>query len=282
MAATPRLGVVGSANVDLVVWVATLPEPGETIRARRYERLPGGKGANQAAAAAALGMDTSLFAAVGGDDDGAFLRDTLNTYGVTTTGVTVSSRATGRALIAVDEAGENTIVIIAGANETIDLRNQPLEECDVVLAQCEIPVAAVIEASRRAKRFILNVAPALELPNEVFRACEVVIVNHIEARSVPLEDIENCVITEGAQGARLLRRGEEIFRCVPPEVHAVDTVGAGDAFCAALAVHLARGGALVDALQYATTAGALATLDVGAQGARPTHQEVQQWLSREL
>ena len=276
------VGVVGSANVDLVVRVRSLPLAGETVLGDDLRQLSGGKGANQAAASAVLGAATTFIGAVGSNANGTWLIDQLAQRGVRTEEVRRSSQPTGTALIVVDDAGENTIVVAPGANATLSLDGTDVAAFDVVLAQLEIPLDTVVDAARRAKRFVLNAAPARDIPDELLERSAVVIVNETEAAHIDVSRVSHLVVTLGARGAQYLIDGVVVATAQPPAVDVVDTVGAGDTFCAAFCVQLALGASPQEALSYAVTAGALATLNVGAQGSLPTHEEVLAWLPPEL
>lgn len=277
----PRLGVVGSCNVDLVVRCHDLPRPGETIIGEDLRRLPGGKGANQAAAASHLGADVSFIGCVGSDADGDWLIEALRKHGVQDDLVQRAHRPTGTAFIIVNDLGENEIVVTPGANEELNISDIDLLQFDVVLAQLEVSSAIIEEAARRSNSFILNIAPASAVKQETLEFCAVVIANELEANSVDLNSLAHCVVTLGAKGAVHYRYGREIARAQAPIVDAVDTVGAGDVFCAAYAIEFARGSNPQQALRFSVTAGALATLSNGAQGALPNQSEVQRWLARE-
>lgn len=277
----PRVGVVGSCNVDLVVRCEHLARPGETILGGDVERAAGGKGANQAAAAAHLGATVTMVASVGRDDEGDWLLEKLAGHGVITELVSRSSRPTGTAFITVENSGENQIVVSLGANQDLDVRGIDLDPFDVVLAQLEITASAIDDVARRSRRLILNAAPARPVDPLTLRRCDVVIANEIEAEQFDLAALEHCVLTLGARGAVHYRRGCEVARVAAKHVVPVDTVGAGDVFCAAYAVASARGGSDEDVLGFAVAAGSLATLARGAQGALPTTEEVRQWLARE-
>lgn len=278
--ASPRIGVVGTANVDLVVRCRRLARPGETVLGDDVVRLSGGKGANQAAAAARLGADVWLMAALGDDASGQWLLEVLRGHGVHDDYVRRSARPTGTAFITVDDAGENEIVVSSGANADLDIADVDLGIFDVVLAQMEIPTSVLNDAARRSRRFILNVAPAAPVDPDTLKRCAVVIANEVEAESFDLSTLEHCVVTMGAGGAVHYAHGREVVRAGALNIEPVDTVGAGDVFCAAYAVMWARGSAAQDALSYAVTAGSLATMALGAQGALPTHEEVTTWLAR--
>lgn len=277
----PRVGVVGSCNVDYVVRVAHLARRGETVQGADVVRLPGGKGANQAVAAARLGASVDMIGCVGGDADAEVVLATLREAGVSTDLVSRSARPTGAAYISVDDEGENTIVLSPGANVDLNVSNSALESYDVVLAQLEVPPAAVAEAASRARRLVLNAAPVVAIDEDLLGQCAVVIVNEVEAASLDLARLGHAVITLGERGAVHLRFAREVARVTAPRVTALDTVGAGDAFCAAYAVRYALGADAYDALSYAVVAGALATRASGAQGSLATDEEVRTWLARE-
>ena len=274
------MGVVGSCNVDYVVRVAHLARPGETVRGDDVAHLPGGKGANQAVAAARLGAAVTMIGCVGEDADGDLIATTLVDNGVDVSRLRRSSRPTGAAFISVDDAGENQIVLSPGANVDLDVSASDLESFDVVLAQLEVPSAAVAEASLRSRRLVLNVAPVAPVAASVLERCAVIVANEVEAESLDLARLGHVIVTLGARGATHLRFGREVASLAAPRVAVLDTVGAGDAFCAAYAVQYAKGADAYDALSYAVVAGALATRASGAQGSLPTDQEVRAWLAR--
>lgn len=274
------VGVVGSANVDLVVRVRSLPLPGETVLGTDLRQFSGGKGANQAAASATLGASTTFFGAVGDDAHGAWLKEQLEARGVVTSQMATSHLPTGTALIVVEESGENTIVVAPGANSTLDVSSANLSAFDVVVAQQEISPETVLAAAKQANVFILNAAPSREVSAEVLELCDVVIVNETEAQMIGPLQVRRLVITLGAKGAQYYENGELVASSTPPSVSPVDTVGAGDAFVGAFAVRYAQGASAQDVLDYAVCAGALATLGEGAQGSLPKNEEVLQWLAR--
>ena len=276
----PRIGVVGTCNVDLVVRSRRLARPGEKVLGDDVVRLSGGKGANQAAAAARLGANVSLIATLGNDESGEWLLDVLRGYGVNDELIRRSSRPTGMAFITVDDLGENEIVVSTGANADLDLAEFNLQDFDVVLAQMEISTSVLDDAARRSSHFILNVAPAAPVSDETLAHCAVVIANEVEAESFDVASIEHCVVTLGAGGAVQYRLGREVARAAALDIEPVDTVGAGDVFCAAYALMWAKGSSADETLRYAATAGSLATLALGAQGALPTDGEVMKWLAR--
>ena len=257
-----------------------LPRRGETVIGGEVARLAGGKGANQAMAAAALGAAVSLVACVGHDSDGDWLREQLVKGGVDVRGLSRSPRPTGTAFITVDDEGENQIVVAPGANADLTVDDVELAAFDAVLVQCEVNPAVNEAVARRARSLILNAAPAGRVEGAVLERSAVVIVNEAEAQALDLDALEHCVVTEGARGAVHLRHGRAVARVAAPVVDVVDTVGAGDVFCAAYAVAFLRGAEAESALRYAVTAGSLATRAPGAQGSLPTDEEVVRWLRR--
>ena len=278
--ASTRIGVVGTANVDLVVRCRRLARPGETVLGDDVVSLSGGKGANQAAAAARLGAHVWLMASLGDDARGEWLLEVLRGHGVHDDYVRRSARPTGTAFITVDDRGENQIVVSSGANADLDLADVDLGLFDVVLAQMEIPTLVLNDSARRSRHFILNVAPAAPVEPDTLTHCAVVIANEVEAESFDLSTLKHCVVTMGAGGAVHYANGREVARAAALKIDPVDTVGAGDVFCAAYSVMWARGSSAQDALSYAVTAGSLATMALGAQGALPTDEEVTTWLAR--
>ncbi len=272
------MGVVGGCNVDLVVRCAHLPRPGETVMAGDIERLPGGKGANQAAAAARLGAAVSLVSSLGSDEAGDWMAGVLEGYGVDTSLIRRSTRRTGSAFITIDKRGENQIVVASGANAELDVADVDLSVFDVVLAQLEVATAVIDDVAQRARRLVLNVAPAGDVGPETLGRCAVVVANELEVERLELGALEHCVVTLGARGAVHYRRGHEVARAFARKVEPIDTVGAGDVFCAAYAVAYTREASPQAALEFAVGAGSLATLALGAQGALPSEQEVRQWL----
>jgi ribokinase len=267
-------------NTDLVVLCETLPRPGETVLCGDVERLPGGKGGNQAAALARLGVETSMVSCVGRDDMGEWLLATLAGQGADVSLVQRSTRPTGTAFISVDSAGENQIVVSRGANADLDLAHVDLDPFDVVLAQMEVDAEIVDELARRTSSLVLNVAPARRVAPTTLLRCAVVIANELEAQSLELRELAHCIVTRGSRGAVHYSFGEVVAEASPPVVDVIDTVGAGDVFCAAYASRYLAQDAPDAALRFAVTAGALATVALGAQGSLPTTKEVQQCLAR--
>jgi ribokinase len=263
--------VVGSLNIDLVTTVETHPQPGETVRGTGLDRLPGGKGANQALAAARAGARTLLCGRIGADGTG--YRDGLAERGVDCAGVrTVADTPSGHALIAVDGHGENTIIVIPGANAAltpadVDGHAAAISAADVLLLQLEIPMAAVLRAAEVARRagvrVLLNPSPWSVPPAELLAVADPLVVNEHEAARLPAGGAGSVCVTLGDRGARW---GELTAPAVPGDV--VDTTGAGDSFAGALAAALAAGESEADALRLAIAAGTEACGWAGAQGWR--------------
>ena len=267
MEARPRITVVGSVNLDLVVALERLPAPGETVGGGSLARIPGGKGANQAVACALLGADVTMIAAVGTDP---FADEAL--AGLRSAGVAlelhVSDEPTGVALIQVDRTGENTIAVVPGANGTLGSVELPAH--DAVLCQLEVPDAAVLSAWEGCSGlFCLNAAPARPIAVDA----DLAVVNRYELESLSRRD-GLVALTLGAEGAVLLDDGDEIARAEPPAVVAVDGTAAGDGFTAALLVSLLEGRPEQEALERACAAGAIVASRPGAQPSLPTAAEI--------
>ncbi|HEY7604211.1 MAG TPA: PfkB family carbohydrate kinase [Gaiellaceae bacterium] len=272
MPPSPAIAVVGSINLDLVARCERLPRPGETLTDATFERVPGGKGANQALAAARLGARVDLIGAVGEDPFADEALALLAEGGVGLDDVRRVGQPTGVALILVAEDGENQIVVAPGANAAAEAAGN-LEGADAVLCQLEIPVATVADAARRARFACLNAAPARELPDGLLDHVDLLVVNRYEQEAVGRFD-GLTALTLGAEGAVLLERGEEVAYATPPPVDAVDGTAAGDAFTACLLVSLLEERPREDALTRACAAGALAASRPGAQPSLPTEAEV--------
>lgn len=299
-----RVLVVGSLNMDLVVTSERLPRPGETLPGRTFSTHPGGKGANQAAAAAKLGAAASIVGCVGTDAFGAQLCDFLAGLGVDVSRVSrTQTSATGVALIVVDAAGQNSIVVVPGANAELaggSLALSPQPE-DVVLCQLEVPLPTVRRAFELARaagaRTLLNPAPALAGAAQLLDLADVVLLNELELATLlgsaqhatePAQALRAArqlatgnrlvIVTLGAQGVVAVSANTELT--LPGHaVRAVDTTGAGDTFAGALAAALADGRALPDALSYANAAAACSVLRPGAAEASPTTAELGRFLS---
>jgi ribokinase len=268
----PSVTVVGSINLDLVARCERLPRPGETVTDAAFERVPGGKGANQAVACARLGASVRMVGAVGRDP---FAEEALS--GLRAAGVeldlTETDDPTGVALILVDAAGENQIVVAPGANTALGAVDLP--PSDAVLCQLEIPDAAVLSAWEAATGlFCLNAAPARPVDVDP----DLTVVNTYELETLTRRD-GLVAVTLGPDGAVLLEEGQEVARAEPPAVEAVDGTAAGDAFTACLLVSLLEGRDREEALRRACAAGALAASRFGAQPSLPTAAEVDELLA---
>jgi ribokinase len=276
MAGAPTVAVVGSINLDLVARCERLPRPGETLTGATFERIPGGKGANQALAIARLGPVVRMTGAVGSDPFADEALALVREGGVDLEAVRRVDAPTGVALILVDAEGENQIVVAPGANALVETGD--LGRVDAVLCQLEIPVEAVAAAAQQARFFCLNAAPARALPEELLAGVDLLVVNRYELESVGRYE-GLAALTLGAEGALLLEGGEEVARAASPPIEAVDGTAAGDAFTACLLVSLLEGRGREEALRRACAAGALAASRPGAQPSLPTAAEVDEILS---
>lgn len=298
----PKILVIGSSNTDMVVKTTRFPQPGETLIGGEFFLFPGGKGANQAVAAARMGAEVDLIAKVGQDMFGqqaieGFAHEGINVSYV----LNDPNLASGVALITVDDAGENEIVVAPGANAALlpaDLdRDTTLafEAADLILMQLETPLETVLHAAKKArvlpKKFILNPAPAQELPEELYPLLYLITPNETEATlltGIPIEDddalplvaeallekgVQNVIITLGAKGA-YFQNANQKFLVPAPQVQAVDTTAAGDVFNGALAVALAEGLDWHSAIALACEAGAIAVTRMGAQASAPFREEL--------
>ncbi len=280
--------VIGSANLDVVARCTRHPMPGETLLGTSLAEHAGGKGLNQAVAAARSGARTAMVGALGTDEPGVRLRAVLEDNGIDASHVAASNEITGRAIIVVDDRGENTIVVIPGANATVQVPST-LPSCRVVVAQLEVPIAAVVQgfASARAAGAVtvLNPAPAADLTAELLSLADVVVPNEHELellggaeRLIEL-GVQALVVTRGSRGVDLFtstgRHHIESFA-----VDVVDTTGAGDAFCGSMCARLAAGDDLATAVRWGAAAGALATTVAGAVPAQPTAAAIEALLNR--
>ena len=260
------LCVVGSVNVDVTASVVRLPGPGETVLGGQLRRDPGGKGANQAVAAARLGARVRMVGAVGDDEDGRAMLQNLQDAGVDVAEVWLGEHATGTALITVDESGENQIVVCPGANDDVSVEGVRFDAAEAVLAQLEIPQATIAALAAVPGFLAVNAAPARPLPPEIVARADLIIVNETEYAQLPeLARARQVAVTYGAAGAALLREGREVARAAAPRVRSISAVGAGDAFCAALTLALHAGWDDTDALRAACAVGADAVTHEGAQ-----------------
>jgi ribokinase len=292
--------VVGSLNMDLVVRSPRHPQPGETLLGSRFHTFPGGKGANQAVAAARLGGQVKMIGRVGADAFGKSLIQTLANDGVDTGQVKQIGAATGVALITVDAAGQNTIVVVPGANGELSppdvlAAESAFEGASVVVMQLEIPLLTVTYAAdlahRHGARVILNPAPAQQLGSTLLKQVDVLIPNQPEAalltgsalageaaQRLLASGVHSVVVTLGRDGV-LIVEGETETHLAAHRVSVADTTAAGDAFVGAFAVALAEGRSLREAAAWGNAAGALAVTRSGALPSLPTRAELEQFLA---
>jgi ribokinase len=284
---SPRIVVFGSANMDLVVATAALPRPGETVVGHDLAAIPGGKGANQAIAAARAGAACAFIGAIGTDAFGADLAGGLGTAGVDVARLRVVDGPSGVALIAVDGAGENMIVVAPGANGAVagpDAADRAvIGAADLLLCQLEVPLSAVLAAARAARaagvRVLLNAAPARVLPAELTGAVDVLLVNQSEAGTLAgaagtapdalldalVGTVPRVVLTLGPAGVAYGDRDGVRLRVPAPVVSTVDSTAAGDAFAGAFAVASAEGRPVAEALRWAWRRGASSALPARAE-----------------
>ncbi len=283
--------VIGSLNLDLVARTPRLPGPGETVTGTEFAEMPGGKGLNQAVAAARCGASVAMVGAVGNDSAGAMLRQVLRDEGIDDRWiVNLETAPTGRALITVDEHAENVIVVVPGANAWDAGGDDDLPSGRVVLAQLEIPIPRIERAFASARATgaltVLNPAPAAELTSAIIDSCDIIIPNEHEAELLGGVDeliklgLATVIVTQGARGTAVTSDGVtnhvDAFAVVP-----VDTTGAGDAFCGALAAQLASGVDLDPAVRFAMAAGALATTQHGAVPSLPDRAAIDRLLNEQ-
>ncbi|MBO1268859.1 PfkB family carbohydrate kinase [Arthrobacter cavernae] len=264
---TKPLTVLGSINLDIIATAGRLPTAGETIGDGTLSRQPGGKGANQAAAAARLDGAARMIGAVGNDDAGREMLDALTSAGVDVADVARRSTPTGTALIVVDSEGENQIVVCPGANAEVALDGVAFAEDEIVLSQLEVGLDIVVEAARRHPGyFALNAAPAQPLPAELVQRCDLLIVNETEYELIPeLSEARLVAVTYGKDGSALFRDGKEVARAAGLSAKVVNTIGAGDAFCAAFVLGLRNGLSDEQALAAANAVGADAVGQASSQ-----------------
>lgn len=291
----PAVAVFGSLNMDLVTRVPRRPEVGETVTGDSFELTPGGKGLNQAIAAARAGVGTSMLGSVGDDTFGKELSSALTRDDVDVSGVQVHPSApTGTAQVTVYGAGDNSIVVVAGANGTQAGPDEPqsdlIRQASCLLLQMEVPPSSSIEAARTAKAagttVVLNPAPFQPLPPELLQCVDVLIVNESEARSLAQREApppvllrklkavaSTVIITLGSKGC-VWRTPKRSGTTAAPAVDVVDTTGAGDTFCGYLGAQLAEGVSMEAAIATAGRAAALSVLKSGASASIPRIAEL--------
>ncbi|MDF3161350.1 MULTISPECIES: ribokinase [Pseudomonas] len=297
-----KVVVVGSLNMDLVTRASRLPRGGETLVGQSFATVPGGKGANQAVAAARLGADVAMIGCVGSDAYGAQLRDALLVEGIDCQAVNEVEGSSGVALIVVDDSSQNAIVIVAGSNGQLTPASllafdAVLQAAEVIVCQLEVPMDTVGYALKRAralgKTVILNPAPASgPLPADWYAAIDYLIPNESEASAlsgVPVDSLDaakvaathllnagagKVIVTLGSQGA-LFADGQGFEHLPAPKVQAVDTTAAGDTFVGGFAAALANGQGEAEAIRFGQVAAALSVTRAGAQPSIPTLHDVQ-------
>ncbi|MFJ4573476.1 ribokinase [Streptomyces sp. NPDC088846] len=288
------IAVLGSTNMDLVAYAARAPERGETVTGREFRTVPGGKGANQAVAAARAGGEVTMIGAVGDDAYGTVLRSTLEHAGVDTDLLHTAEGPSGTAHIVVDDTGSNSIVVIPGANGTVTALGPgemaAIAGADLLLLQLELPLSAVAEGARVAHaqgvRTILAPSPAQPLPSELLDCVDLLIPNEHEAAALTgasdpraaaqilLSQVPAVVLTLGPKGCLYAARGGEPVLFPAPEVTAVDTTGAGDTFVGTLAVALGERRPVPESLAWASSAAALCVQRPGASTSMPYRGEI--------
>ena len=296
---------LGSINMDLVVRTSRFAKPGETLVGTDFYTAAGGKGANQAVAAGKLGVFTSMFGRVGNDLFGQGLLKSMEENGVNVRGVEIDkSQPTGTALITVDDAAENTIIIVSGANGTVDdsdihRMEKSLPDAKVLMVQLEIPLDTIIAGAKTTKEngvaVLLDPAPARELPDELLRLCDFITPNETEAQiltGIKVNDykdakkaaeillkrgVQAVIVKMSSQGSYYFD-GESEIEFSAYQVNPVDTVAAGDAFNGGFAAALAEGEPLEKMMQWANACGALSTTKLGAQPSMPSREELLNFL----
>lgn len=278
--------VVGSLNADLVVRTERFPQPGETLHGSDLATLPGGKSANQAVAAGRLGGTVRMIGAVGDDGNGRLLRDSVAAAGVDTTHVAVREGVpTGTAVITVDAAGENTIVVSGGANATLTPDDLPADAFDGagVLGLClEVSIDVVLAAARAGRAagatVLTNLSPFGAVPQELLDLTDVLLVNEHESVALGDHGVARSIVTRGGDGCVVHDGDAESVVVEAVRVDPVDTTGCGDAFMGAVALRLDAGDSLVDAARFAVGVGAYAATEPGAQASYPTPAELERFL----
>jgi len=280
-----RIAVLGSANLDLVVTVDRAPALGETVTGSSFRSIPGGKGANQALAAARAGGDVRFLGAVGGDVHGEQLRVVLDQAGVDVSGLVTVAEPTGTAHITVESGGANSIIVVPGANGTVraltDQHRATIADADTLLLQLELPLSVVVAAAAFAHAqgvtTILTPAPVLPLPDDLLDNVDLLVPNEHEAAALgPAR--HDLLTTLGAAGARYERLGAEPLTVAAFQVTAVDTTAAGDTFVGAFAVARAEQPNRPSALRWASAAAALSVQRLGASASMPLREEIEAFL----
>ena len=301
-----KIVVIGSLNMDFAVQVKDAPKMGETVLAEGMKLIPGGKGANQAYAAAKLGGDVTMLGAVGADTYGKVLSDNLAAAGADVSHLKVCNDAsTGIALVEVDQTGDNRIIVISGANALVDIpyidsKMDVIAESDIVVMQLEIPLETVTYVAKAAKKLgklvILDPAPArTDLPDELLANVDIIKPNEHEilailggtalsqeeaVRQLRHRGASSVLVTMGAAGSCYYGADGSLIHTDAYRVDAVDTTGAGDSYTAAMAVAIAEGSDMKQAMELASKVGAMVTTKAGAQTSIPSREEVNVWIPK--
>ncbi|MFN8383876.1 MAG: ribokinase [Anaerolineales bacterium] len=293
--------VIGSLNADLVVRSPRFPQPGETISGSDLLTIPGGKGANQAVAAARQNVNVAMVGRVGKDNFAPFLIENLNSNHVNASHVAQDNVATGTAIIVVDENGQNSIVLSPGANGKVDSQDvDSAPDAKILLLQFEIPMDSVLYAAKRYKAkgttVILNPAPARQIPDELLAAVDILVPNESElslltnmqvtdvqsaelaAKEILKHGVKTVIVTLGSKGA-LVVTSSQVTQVDTYKVNVVDTTAAGDAFIGGFASAILRKKSLEKSVRYGCACGALATTKLGAQPSLPTKEEVEKFIA---
>lgn len=303
MSDTPKYDilVIGSLNADLVVRSPRFPQPGETISGSDLLTIPGGKGANQAVAAARQNVNVAMVGRVGKDNFAPFLIENLNSNHVNASHVAQDNVATGTAIIVVDENGQNSIVLSPGANGKVDSQDvDSAPDAKILLLQFEIPMDSVLYAAKRYKAkgttVILNPAPARQIPDELLAAVDILVPNESElslltnmqvtdvqsaelaAKEILKHGVKTVIVTLGSKGA-LVVTSSQVTQVDTYKVNVVDTTAAGDAFIGGFASAILRKKSLEKSVRYGCACGALATTKLGAQPSLPTKEEVEKFIA---
>ena len=304
-----KIVVVGSLNMDLVVQVPKIPKPGETVLGENFGTFPGGKGANQAVAAARLGAAVTMIGQVGDDTYGEMLVGNLASEGVNTDYISIDeNNATGVAMITVDERGQNSIAVASGANFTLTAEHirsawEKIREIDILVMPLETPIETIFQAAKLAQdqnvRVVLNPAPARSLDPDLLSMVDVIVPNEYEvlqiagyldsgnssveeaARTIIKRGVNTVVTTLGENGVMIVDNKPNVITIPSIKVDVLDTTAAGDSFVAALAVGLIEGKSLRDACNFANAAGAITVTRMGAQPSLPTRREITEFLKHQ-
>ncbi|HEY9498612.1 MAG TPA: ribokinase [Terrimesophilobacter sp.] len=295
------IAMVGSANMDVVFSVERIPRPGETLLATSTAKYPGGKGLNQAVAAARAGAATTFVGALGTDDNGTELAETMHSSGIDGSLVRRSGEASGQAFIVVADNAENTIIVASGANAEVTAlspaERDAVSAAAVLLMQLELPIGVVIEAAQLAREagttVMLNAAPARELPDELIASLDYLIVNEHEACLIGgtpdlaeaskrlAAGVNRLIVTLGSDGSVLYDGGREVARVSARTVVAIDTTGAGDTYCGAFAAAVEEGQDFAEAAEFATAAAALSVQALGAVPSIPERDRILAFLAEQ-